>query len=228
MAETNDTPGNQPSPEQEVLAFLQDPALYGPDVRAVERLETHGAYVFLGGDRVFKMKRPVRYDYMDFSTLERRRRACERELQVNRPNAPQIYEAVLPVTRETDGGLALDGNGEPVEWIVRMRRFPQRDLLSAVTLSGRLTQDLVKRLALAVARAHERAPGPQRDDGARHCAEVCHSLVHALEELSREHRRNFVALDEVASLRDGFETALEQIGGTLDSRGRAVVFLGSC
>ena len=86
----------------------------------VERIDTHISIVWLAADRAFKLKRAVHYDYVDFSTLERRRAACEAEVRLNRRTAPSLYLGVRAVTREADGSLALGGTGEPVEWLVEM------------------------------------------------------------------------------------------------------------
>ena len=123
----------------------------------MDRIETHGALVFLAGDEVFKIKRAVKFSYMDFSTLERRRGACAREIEINQPGAPEIYLGLLCVTRGPDGKLAWDGAGEVVEWVVHMRRFPQQNLLSAVAAEGPLAADLCRELADAVLAFHDRA-----------------------------------------------------------------------
>lgn len=121
-------------------------------------VETHGARVVLAGDEAWKIKRPVRFPYMDFSTLALRRAALARELEINRPFAPEIYVGLVPVTRERDGTLALDGSGEVVEWALRMRRFPETDVLSRVATRGTLDRALAARLAEVVAAAHARMP----------------------------------------------------------------------
>src|SRR5215831_20361488 len=112
-------------PQAEVLAFLGDPATHGIMFadEEVKRIDTHAAVVVLAGNQAFKVKRRVRYPFLDFSTLEKRKAACEAELAVNRPFAPQIYHRVVPVTREASGALALGGGGTPVEWAVEMARF---------------------------------------------------------------------------------------------------------
>src|SRR6266481_2679256 len=109
--------------QSEVLAFLANPATYGG--APVRRIDTHSAVVFLAGDRAFKVKRAVRYSYLDFSTLAQRRAACEAELEINRAFAPGLYLRVIPITREPDGALRLGGHGESVEWVVEMRRFDE-------------------------------------------------------------------------------------------------------
>ena len=88
--------------QAEVLAFLRDPAAHGGV--APEEVRTHSARIFLSGDRAVKLKRAVRYDYLDFSTPERRRAVLERELALNRAMAPTIYDRVAAVTRGPDGG----------------------------------------------------------------------------------------------------------------------------
>ena len=111
--------------QAEVIAYLGDPASYPGRPGRVERFETHGALVFLAGEEAWKIKRAVRFPYMDFSTLEKRRAACAREVEINRRLAPEIYLGLTPITRASNGRLQLGGSGEIVEWAVRMRRFDQ-------------------------------------------------------------------------------------------------------
>ena len=99
--------------QEPVFALLADSATHGGG--SVKRVDTHAAVVFLGRERVLKVKRAVRFPFLDFSSVERRKAACEAELEVNRPYAPEIYRGVVPITREADGRLALDGRGTPVE-----------------------------------------------------------------------------------------------------------------
>src|SRR5262247_4898841 len=109
--------------QEAVFALLAYPATHGGE--AVKRIDTHAASVFLAGDRALKVKRAVRFPFLDYSTLDKRRRACAAELEVNRPLAPQIYLGVVPVTRAADGRLALGGASTPVEWVVEMHRFDE-------------------------------------------------------------------------------------------------------
>src|ERR1700730_14139792 len=108
-----------------VLAFLADPATYGGGVEKVRRIDTHAASVFLAGDRALKIKRAVRFPFLDYSTLEKRKQACEAEIAVNAPYAPEIYRGVVAITRQPSGKLAIGGAGTPVEWAVDMRRFDE-------------------------------------------------------------------------------------------------------
>src|ERR1041384_6242524 len=112
---------NAADTQDDVFAFLADPTTHGG--AAVKRFDTHAAAVFLAGDRVFKVKRAVKFPFLDFSTLDRRKAACEAEIAVNRRFAPELYRGVVAITRGKDGQLALGGDGETVEWAVEMRRF---------------------------------------------------------------------------------------------------------
>jgi aminoglycoside phosphotransferase family enzyme/predicted kinase len=146
----------QSESQEPVFALLADPATHGG--ADVKRIDTHAASVFLAGARAFKVKRAVRFPFLDYSTLERRKRACEAELEVNRPFAPEIYRRVVAITRERDGRLALDGAGAPVEWAVEMRRFDERATLDHLADAGRIDDALADALGRAAAAAHAGAP----------------------------------------------------------------------
>ena len=153
-----------PSAEQtEVLEHLAQPGSYPEPPPQVVRIDTHTACVFLAGDRAYKLKRAVRYSFLDYSTLERRHQACEAEVRLNRRTAPSLYLGVTAVTREASGGLALDGAGTPVEWLVVMRRFPDEAVLDRVATSGGFSRALAVRLADAIAWFHAGAtPTPHQ------------------------------------------------------------------
>src|SRR3954454_18083156 len=89
--------------QNEVIAFLSDGATFG--VEEVELVETHCSLVFLAGQRAYKLKRAVRYSYLDYSTPEKRRRACEEEVRISGAFAPALYLGVVSVTRSADGQL---------------------------------------------------------------------------------------------------------------------------
>jgi aminoglycoside phosphotransferase family enzyme/predicted kinase len=143
--------------QREVVNFLMSPATHGG--MPVERIDTHSAMVFLAGARALKLKRAVRFDYLDFSTRERRRAACEAELRINRRAAPAIYRGLVAITRESDSTLALNGAGSPVDWLVDMNRFDQAALLDRLSEQGALDLSLMRPLASAIARFHAEAEG---------------------------------------------------------------------
>lgn len=152
--------------QAEVLAFLGDPATHGGPV---ERIDTHGACVFLTAERAYKIKRAVRYSYLDFSTLEKRREMCLRECHLNRRTAPDIYLAVLPVVRGAEGALTIgDACAAPesvVEWMVVMRRFEPDTLFQTMVREGRLEAIHIRQLADAIATFHATKATKIEDDG---------------------------------------------------------------
>jgi uncharacterized protein len=151
--------------QHDVITFLSTPSAYGRQ-DPVERIDTHISIVWLVGERAFKLKRAVLYDYVDYSTIELRRLACEAEVRLNRRTAPEIYLGVCPVTREADGQLAVAGQGAPVEWLVEMVRFDQQTLFDRLAEQQRLDIDLMEQLAEAVVGLHARAE-PRFDRGGR-------------------------------------------------------------
>lgn len=144
--------------QEDVLAFLADPVTHARATDAaplVRRIDTHAAAVFLAGNRALKIKRAVRFPFLDYSTLAKRKQACEAELAVNAPYAPEIYRGIVPITREPDGGLAIAGEGAPVEWAVDMWRFDETRTLDR--LVGQIDATLADALGKAVAAAHARS-----------------------------------------------------------------------
>src|SRR5258708_20847855 len=106
----------------EKVAFLSRATSYRPPVRRVRRLETHMSWGFLAGEEVYKLKKPLRFPYLDFSTLARREAACRAELTLNRRLAPNVYQAVMPLLRSSHG-LAIGGPGEIVDSVGGMWRL---------------------------------------------------------------------------------------------------------
>jgi uncharacterized protein len=157
-----------PDTQEAVFRFLADPKTHGLS-EPVERVDTAAAVVFLAGAEAYKVKRAVKFPFMDLSTLAKRREACEAEIAVNRAAAPQIYLTALTITRR-GRDLALGGDGELVEWVVHMRRFDENATLDHVADRGGLSDAIIDKLAVAVHRSHARAP---LRDGAR--------AAHALE-----------------------------------------------
>ncbi|HXF35324.1 MAG TPA: AAA family ATPase [Candidatus Acidoferrales bacterium] len=135
--------------QREAIAFLEE--------RTRERVDTHAAIVFLAQDRAYKLKRAVRFSYLDFSTPERREQACRAEVALNRRTVPDLYLGVRSMTRGRDGRLDFDGAGEVVDWIVEMRRFDQALLFDRLAERGELTEALMESLSSEIARFHAAA-----------------------------------------------------------------------
>ena len=141
--------------QDRVFAFLQDASTHGGV--EVRRIDTHAASVFLAGDTAYKVKRNVRFPFLDYSSLDKRYAACQSELDVNRQFAPALYRRVVPITRERNGALRLNGHGEPVEWAVEMARFDEGLTLDHLADKGALDSALCQKIARVVVEMHERA-----------------------------------------------------------------------
>jgi len=142
--------------QHEVIGWLSQPQSYGAAHQELERIDTHSAIVFLVGSDAYKLKRAVRYDYLDFSTVDRRRRACEAEVALNRRTAPDLYLGALPITRGLRG-LRLGGEGPALDWVIHMRRFDGRGLMDHLAAHGQLDLALMAPLAEEIAELHARA-----------------------------------------------------------------------
>lgn len=138
------------------VAFLSSPASY-PEQPAVEVVQTHMSCVFLTDRHAYKLKKPVRYAFLDFSTLDARRVHCEAELQLNRRLAPDVYLELVPLVAAPDGKLALGGGGEVVDWLVKMRRLPARLMLDQAIRDTSVTPEAVRRFTRVLAEFYRRA-----------------------------------------------------------------------
>jgi aminoglycoside phosphotransferase family enzyme/predicted kinase len=198
--------------QQEVFAFLGDPATHGG--APVRRIDTHAASVFLSDERAYKVKRAVKFPFLDYATLARRKAACEAELEVNRPFAPDLYRRAVPITRSPDGKLALAGTGEPVEWAVEMVRFDENATLDHLADAGKIDTALAAALADAVATAHAAAPvvaAPPWLDALARFIDQNDAAFRALPRL--------FAADEIATLTRASRAAFAQVKSLLTARG---------
>lgn len=140
--------------QKAVIDFLASPDAFGPDTGRAERVETHISVVFLAGGKAYKLKRAVRYPYLDFSTLEKRKAACDAEVRVNRRTAPTLYNGVVAVTRGPAGRLSVGGTGAPVEWLVEMTRFEEETRFDRLAAKNSLDRHTIEDLADAIAAFH--------------------------------------------------------------------------
>jgi len=136
--------------QEAVLAFLSN---HEPQCK---RVDTHASIVFLGKDRVLKVKRAVCLPFLDYSTLEKRKQACEEELIVNRRFAPKLYRRVVPVTQGR-GGFEIDGKGPVIEWAVEMSRFDESKTFDHLARAGLIGPELADALAARLREAHRQA-----------------------------------------------------------------------
>ena len=151
-----------------VLAFLSKPESYPHPVQNLRHVETHISHVFLTGDFVYKLKKKVKYDFVDFSTLSLRKHFCEEELRLNSRYSQEMYLAVLAITRGSavgdnakggeEAGLEFSGLGEAVEYLVQMRQFDDEQLFQSLVSRGELSDEQVEEAGRLIARFHREAP----------------------------------------------------------------------
>ncbi len=178
------------------------------------RIDTHVAMVFLAGSRAYKLKRSIKLPFLDFTTLARREAACRAEIRLNRRTAPEIYQAVRAITAEEGGGLAFDGAGPVVDWVVAMRRFDDTKLLDQMASAGDLTAADALALAQTIADFHARAePAPDGADA----AEIGRVIKLNSEALGRYKDTVFDGAS-VATLRRLSLARLDALGGCLAAR----------
>lgn len=141
---------------KEKVAFLSSPAAWPEPPLDVEKEETHMSWVFLAGDTVFKLKKPVKYPFLDFSTIAAREFNCREEIRLNRRLAPDTYLGIVPLTLEPDGKLTLDGAGTVTDWLVKMRRLPADRMLDRAIEQGTVTQVEIEAVTDLLARFYKK------------------------------------------------------------------------
>ena len=153
---------------QAKVAFLQRPGSYPERPFHVQAVETHMSWVFLTDRHAYKLKKPVRYEFLDYSTLDARHRDCSEEVRLNRPLGGHVYLGVVPLTVAPDGLLRLEGEGTPVDWLVKMRRLWAAHMLDQAIRDGRVHADDVRRFAAALAEFYRGStPVPMTDQAYR-------------------------------------------------------------
>lgn len=155
---------SQISVDTRLIEGLMSPAAFGHEVIEVHLIETHISWLILAGDFVYKIKKPIVLDFLDFGNLEKRRFFCDEEIRLNKPWAPDVYLDVVPVTLQGDQPR-FGGSGEPIEYAVRMHRFDEDMQLDKQLEQGKLTFEDMQELANKIAHRHQGAP--RVDDGQR-------------------------------------------------------------
>jgi len=140
-----------------LIKALSQPAIYAHPVDRVEVIETHISWILLAGEYAYKVKKDVILPFADFSTLEARRYYCEQELELNRRLAPELYLDVTSISGSPDQPV-LGGDGEAIEYAVRMRRFDQDQIFHRLLADGELTPRLMRELAERIAEFHAQLP----------------------------------------------------------------------
>ena len=142
--------------QKSVIEALKNPSVYDEEVAYVKLLQTHISYVFLTGRYAYKIKKPVNFGFLDFTTLEKRKFYCEEELRLNRRLCGDMYIDVLPIT-VSDGSVKINGSGDIVEYTVKMKELPQEALMSELLKRGKVTVDVMDEIAEILSNFHNNA-----------------------------------------------------------------------
>ncbi|HGM5583186.1 TPA: AAA family ATPase [Pseudomonas putida] len=142
---------------QALISALQNPALYPHAVEGFQLIETHISWVLLTGEYAYKIKKPMNFGFLDFTGLDQRRHFCNEELRLNQRLTEGLYLEVLPITGSAEAPQ-LGGEGEPIEYALKMRQFPQDQMLSTLQANGELNAGHIDQMARQIAEFHLQAP----------------------------------------------------------------------
>ncbi len=181
-----------------LLRAMLEPTFYPHPAATVELIQTHISWVFLAGDFAYKVKKPVDFGFLDFTSLDQRKHYCERELELNRRLSPELYLEVLPICRHA-GAYSLGGAGKPIEYCLKMVRFAQADVLDQRLSHGAFEPEWMDELASDVARFHARAETSEtiRRFGG---IDFLQEHVETIFRVAGQHLGEVISPDELASL----------------------------
>ena len=152
--------GDNMTIQKQVVEALRKPEAYEKEGRQIELKQTHISFVFLTRDFVYKVKKAVNFGFLDFSTLEKRRFFCEKELCLNRRLCKDMYLKVVPVTKSDC--IKINGEGETVEYAVKMKRIPEEKIMTRLVEEGKVDKKLVDKMAKIIAKFHLKAKTNKR------------------------------------------------------------------
>jgi aminoglycoside phosphotransferase family enzyme len=158
------------------IQYLQESGSYSHPAEDVQLLQTHISFVLLAGDFVYKWKKPVNFGFLDFSTLEKRKFYCEQELILNRRLCPELYLDVVTLNRAGEQ-FALNGQGEVVEYGVKMARMPEERMMARVIAAGLLDRGQIDRIIEVLVPFYQRAEGSEEINGFGRAASVAINVL---------------------------------------------------
>ncbi|HMK95345.1 MAG TPA: phosphotransferase [Candidatus Limnocylindrales bacterium] len=141
--------------QKQVVDALLTPEAYPEDPGKIKLVQTHISFVFLTRRFAYKVKKAVNFGFLDFSTLEKRRFFCEKELELNRRLCPEIYLEVVPINKSNL--IRIEGNGETVEYALKMKRLPQDKIMTVLLRENKVKKKTINELAKIIARFHSMA-----------------------------------------------------------------------
>lgn len=208
-------PARADGPER-LIAALRRPETYPEPVDRVEIRQTHISVVALAGPYAYKVKKAVSPGFLDFTTLDKRHRFCREEVRLNRRLAPGVYLGVVPIV-EDGGRLVVEGEGEPVEWAVKMRRLPDDATLLARLTRGEVDREVVVSVARRIAGFHaQAASSPEIDEGG--ALPVVAANARDNLEAARGHVGECLSATVAVRLGRRLEEALDRLGPLIEER----------
>ncbi len=141
--------------QKQVVEAMLKPEAYAQDPGIIELIQTHISFVFLTKNFVYKVKKAVNFGFLDFSTLEKRHLFCEKELELNRRLCPEIYLEVVPIKKSNI--IKIDGQGEIIEYALKMKRLPQERIMTALLRENKIDKKIIDNIAQIVAQFHSSA-----------------------------------------------------------------------
>ncbi len=155
---------SEESPEGHIEVALMQNIAYPEPTSKVELAQTHISYVFLTDNFVYKIKKPVNFGFLDFSTLEKRRHYCQKEVELNRRLSPDVYLGILPVT-DDNGVVTIGGKGQTIDYAVKMRRIPMENLMIRLLREKRLNSEMVEKSRKELPYSTRKPPSQRRLTG---------------------------------------------------------------
>ncbi len=201
---------------QTLIAALQNPALYPHPVEGFRVIETHISWVILTGAYAYKLKKPVDFGFLDFTDLAARKHFCEEELRLNQRMAPELYLQVLPISGSPEAPR-IDGVGEPFEYVLKMREFPQTQLLAEVQARGELTDAHIDALAEQIARFHLNTPHVPADHALNSAEAIVAPMRQNFEQI-RPLLSEAADLQQLDALEDWTEASIQRLRPLLEQR----------
>lgn len=201
---------------QALIAALQNPALYPHPVNGFEVIETHISWVILTGTYAYKMKKPVDFGFLNFTDLAARKHFCEEELRLNQRLAADLYLQVLPITGSIEAP-ELGGDGEPIEYLLQMREFPQAQLMAQVQARGELSDEHIDALAEQIAQFHLATPQVPADHPLSSPEAIVAPMRQNFEQI-RPLLSEAADLEQLDALLDWTETTISRLQPLLEQR----------
>lgn len=142
--------------QTEVIRAMENPNTYNERVKEIKTVQTYHSYIFLTGKYAYKIKKPVKYSYFDFTSLQKRKSTLEKEIELNKRLCKGLYVKVLPI-KKMDGKFKIGGKGETVEYVLKMKEIPQETIMTKLLQENKIDKKIIEKIAKIIANFHLKA-----------------------------------------------------------------------